>query len=318
MAKAKDITIKSTKNELLDAYNELLNVVEAKESPEKTSEARKREDSASQKKQLLGLTPEKIINSLADLKVDTAGFVEQLETKMLQQYKKMTDMERVICEQQNEIEELQNIKTNINTLEALILAQKEKGQAFEVEMAEKKSQFDKQMALQAEEQKDYESRLKTQRTREQEDYQYQLTMKRKKEQDEYLATSQQREKSLQERESAVALAESQFGELREQVSEFPARIERAVQEARDALVKELTMAHEHRILLREKEIEGQTLLSQQIIKQLEAKIKEQDMTLKELTTRSNDAVKQVQNMALKAIEGVSTQRGNALSARQEE
>jgi len=57
-----------------------------------------------------------------------------------------------------------------------------------------------------------------------------------------------------------------------------------------------------------KEVEGERKLNQQIIAALEKKIKEQEELIHQLTEKANEAGRQVQDIAIKAIEGASMQR----------
>jgi predicted DsbA family dithiol-disulfide isomerase len=60
--------------------------------------------------------------------------------------------------------------------------------------------------------------------------------------------------------------------------------------------------------MRAKETEGERRLSQQVIASLEARIKEQEEQIRQLTQRANEAGLQVQSIAVKAIEGASAWR----------
>ena len=57
-----------------------------------------------------------------------------------------------------------------------------------------------------------------------------------------------------------------------------------------------------------KEIEGERKLKEQIINSLEAKIKEQETLIKQLTSKNDDAIKQVKDIAVKALEGTANYR----------
>jgi len=54
--------------------------------------------------------------------------------------------------------------------------------------------------------------------------------------------------------------------------------------------------------------EGERKLNKQVVSALEAKIKEQEAYIRQLTQKTDQAGQQVQNIALKAIEGASSQR----------
>ena len=66
--------------------------------------------------------------------------------------------------------------------------------------------------------------------------------------------------------------------------------------------------YEHQAELTEKENEGEKKLNKQIISALEAKIKEQEELIRQLTSKADESVQQVQAIAVKAIEGAASQR----------
>ena len=57
-----------------------------------------------------------------------------------------------------------------------------------------------------------------------------------------------------------------------------------------------------------KEVDGERKLHQQMIASLEQKLKEKDAVIANLTSRADDAGKQIQNIAVKAIDGASKLR----------
>jgi hypothetical protein len=57
-----------------------------------------------------------------------------------------------------------------------------------------------------------------------------------------------------------------------------------------------------------KETEGERKLNQQTVASLQAKIKEQEEQIHQLTRRADDAGTQVQNIAVRAIEGAAAWR----------
>jgi hypothetical protein len=59
------------------------------------------------------------------------------------------------------------------------------------------------------------------------------------------------------------------------------------------------------VTLKEKEIEGEKKLNLQKVASLEAKVKEQDTLIAQLTQKANDATQQVQSIACKALEASS-------------
>lgn len=328
------ISTRSPKNEILDAYNELLKKMQEQKPVDRQVEKKKEEEkkivsSASQ------LSTEKIIKGLADLKLEIGKSFEFLEEQLITQYKKLTDLQTAINVEQQNLEEIHEIKVNADSLAALLQAQAERKVKFETEVEQEKKEFDTEIVekkdLWKKEQeaaelakKERDERLKKDRQREEEEYTYTLQLKRKKDKDEYEAKKQALEKELVEkkaaaekdsatREAAVAAREAEYEKLKTQVEVFPQQLEKAVKDAEKAISERLTLTYKHEATLAAKDREGEKKLLQQTIGSLESKIKEQEALMRELTQRSNEAGKQVQHIAIKAIEGASAQRGLAVS-----
>lgn len=115
-------------------------------------------------------------------------------------------------------------------------------------------------------------------------------------------------KDLGEREAAAALREKEYEELKRKVEQFPGQLESAVKQTEKDVTERIDMKYRHQSELTQKEIEGERNLNKQIVHSLETKIKEQADLIRQLTDKVDNAGKQVQMIAVKAIEGASTQR----------
>ena len=161
--------------------------------------------------------------------------------------------------------------------------------------------------------------MKKERQREEDDYAYNLRTTRKKEVDSYETRKAQLEselkeekalveKDLAERENNLSSRESELQSLRTRVDSFPAELEKAVTEAEKAATEKLEFKYKYQADLSSKEAEGEKRLNKQIIAALERKIAEQEEQIRQLTQKADDSIQQVQTIAIKAIEGASTQR----------
>ncbi|MFH0924145.1 MAG: hypothetical protein V1872_00695 [bacterium] len=278
---------------------------------------------------------EKIVKGLADIKLDVGKSLDTLEEKLVVQYKNLTGLEQAIDIENKNLENVYEIKINADSLAALLLAQKEKKTVFDVEIEQKKKNFETEMTEKKlrweKEQTEFEAtkkerdtQTKKERQREEEEYTYNLQLKRKKESDTYetkkaalekelTEKKTSVEKALAERETAVLTKEKEFADLKTQVTTFPQRLEQAVKDAEKAVTGRLELAYKHGVELKAKEVDGEIKLYKQTIVALEAKIKEQDARIKELSQKSGEANQQVQNIAMKALDTSSTQRMFALN-----
>ncbi len=324
-----EVSPKSTKNEIFEAYQNLLNKVRGtKQESHQTEIKRKQEvevvETASK------MTLDKIIKNLAQVKVDIGQAVDTLESNLTEEYRKLSDMQDAIKIESRNLEEMHGIKANADSLSALLMAQRECKQKFEDEMHSTKAAFDNDMAelrdsWEKEQQnyilskKELDIKVKKDRTRDEEEYNYNLQLERKKDQDNYDARKIMMEKELEEkretvlrdltqRESFIKTQEDELKSLKNQVAQFPTELEKSIKETAKTVTANLESHYKHQIDLSSKEIDGERKLNQQMIATLQAKIKEQESFIKQLTQKADDATSQVQSIAIKALEGTSSAR----------
>jgi hypothetical protein len=315
---SKEISTKSPKNEILAAYNELL----AKVKEQKTTD-RKTEKLKDEEAKIVGTatqnTAENIVKALGNVKLESVKMLDQLGERLFAELKKLTDLQQAIDIESNRLDEIFEIKVTTDSLAALLLAQKEKKAAFEMEMEEKKKLYEEEMnqkkLLWKQEQESYdlqkkerEVQVKKERQREEEEYNYAQQLKRKKDNDLYEARKAELEKELTVREAALATREKELVDLKARVEAFPSELEKAIKETERSVKEKLEFNYKHQAELASKDIESERKLTKQMITSFETKIKEQEDLIHQLTHKASEAVSQVQSIAIKAIEGASAQR----------
>lgn len=324
-----EVSPKSTKNEIFEAYQSLLSKVKGtKQESHQMETKRKQESEVVQVAS--SMTLDKIIKNLAQVKVEIGKAVDALEHNLTEEYRKLSDMQEAIKIESRNLEEMHNINVNADSLSALLMAQKEYKQKFEDEMRAKKTAFEgevsamrdaweKEQENYAQNKKELDAKNKKDRMREEEEYSYNLQLERKKDQDSYDANKSSMEKDLEEkretvlrdlaqREATIKNQEDEFKLLKNQVSQFPLELEKAVKEREKITTENLERHYKHQIDLSSKDIDGERKLNQQTIASLQAKIKEQESFIKQLTQKADDATTQVQSIAIKALEGTSSMR----------
>jgi len=326
--------LKNTKNEILAAYEDLLKRVNDKKTdePKKVQEAQKQEAVV---KKAEGLSNETIIKGIAGLKVEITSALDKLGEKFVEEYKKFDELQQAIQTEKKNLEDLYQLSASTDSLSVMLLAQKEKKEQFEQEMATRKTELDEKMksekerfdlemnekkALWKKEQDAIREKIKEEnenttkkRKREEEEYQYALQLTRKKEVDLYEEKKQKLEKELAdkkmafekevtERETNLKLAETELAELRSKNAAFPVELEKAVQSAVKLATEKLETTFKFQKELSEKEVSGELKLKDQIIQTLNAKIKDLETSLKELSQKTVTAETSVKDIAIKAIE----------------
>lgn len=321
-----ELSTKNTKNEILAAYEELL---------QKTQESKTEEPKKVQEKQLqetivknaAASSYDGIVKNMSNLKIELSSSLDKLGDKFVSEFKKFEELQQAIQIEKKALEDLYQLSANADSLSVMLLVQKEKKQQYEEEMAGLKSKFEEEMALTrlqwkkqqeetAEKLKEEADAVKKNRQREEEDYQYNLKLTRKKETDLYEEKKSKLEKELADkkaafekefasREAQIKNAESELAELKARNEAFPAEMEKAVSAAVKNVTEKLKTEYGFEKELTAKQVEGDLKLKDQTILTLQSKIKDMELTIKELTAKANTAEASVKDIAIKAIESSS-------------
>ena len=317
---AGEVSAKSTKGEILSAYNEVLAKLHAKQQ---TLPPQAQQQQAAQQQvvaQATQHTADELLGALSNLKLQTIKQIDGLSGQLLAEFEKLTSLREAIALEQQHLEELYQIKETAHSLSALLQTQGEQKEAFELEMAQSKEAFEAQMkqskaswseqeAQLVQRYKEQEEALKKARSREEEEYDYTLKQTRRKDADEYEAKRAAAEKALAakqeafaEREAALKAKEDRYASLEEEVKQLPDQLQMAVKEAEAALRTRLSQEHKYARELEKKESAGTLELKVQSVVHLEEKVKRQEETIKRLNEKLDQAAGQVQEIACRALE----------------
>ena len=332
-----EISTKNTKSEILSAYDELLKKVQDKktEEPKKVQEQQKQENLV---KKAAAFSNESIVKGIAGLKVDLASSLDKLGENLVLEFRKFEELQQAIEVEQKNLKDLYQLSVVADSLSVMLLAQKEKKEQFEQEMASRKTESEEKMksgreffetemiekkALWKKEQETWQQKSKEEseeskknRTRAEEEYQYNLKISRKKEADTYEEKKQKLEKDLTEkriafekefaeREVKIKESEAELKELRIRNAAFPSDLEKAVNTSVLTVTEKLETTYRFEKELREKEALGELKLKEQIIETLKSKIKDMEISMKELSQKTATSEASVKDIAIKAIESTS-------------
>jgi hypothetical protein len=332
-----DISLKSTKQQILEAYNALLFEINEKkaEEPKKIQEIKKNEATVKKASDLSG---EGILNDITGLKSSISATLDTLSEKLLSRYKTFEELEDAIQLEKKNLDELYQLTAETDSLAAMLNAQKElkkqfdlniqeqketfettmkeRKSAFETEMAEQKIAWKKQKESTEAIEEEINNERKKVRKREEEEFQYNLKLTRKKEADLYEEKKQKLEKELEEkrllferefaeREQLVKAAEAELQDLRIKSDSYPGEVEKAIQKAIKDTSEKLQMQFNFEKELAEKQNQGELKLKDQIIQTLQAKIKDIETQLRESSQKASNAETTVKDIAIKAIESSS-------------
>jgi len=323
------LTVSNTKQEMLEAYHTVLKQLEAQREAELKPEKRIEEKKAKEVIQVAeSLSTEGVAKEISNLKIEASKTLAQISDRLEEEVNKFKAIQNAIALKEKELQELYEIEKSAVTLSALIESQNQKRQEFDSEMAEKKETLGQEVeALRAErekEKKDYEeekkerdSAEKKRRDREKEEYDYSFKREQKLAKDKFEDEKGKLEKEIQikreqmesevkQREKAIAEREDELSELRKKVSGFPKEMETAIAKVVKEATEKLNLEAKNREELQKREFVGERNVLTTRIESLEKIVKEQSEQITKLSQQLEKAYQQVQEIAVKTIEGSST------------
>lgn len=265
------------------------------------------------------VTVEAVVQGIADLSLQVSKALGDVSARLVAEVERLTTLREAAAIEQRELERLHKIDIVATSIGQLLQDQAAKKQALEAQMATERAAWDAETAERERAGREDEESLKKQRQREADDYEYRKVLERKKAQDKYdeeqrLRDRQNREKqealekSWQEREAALKAREDEVAQLRKDADTFPKRlaqeVERAVNEAR----RQADQQFEQRLLIASKDADADKRVAELRVKTLEETVAHQTEQLAALQKQVDEAKQQVQEIALKAIEGASGAR----------
>ncbi len=325
----KKLSLSNTKQEMLAAYSAALKQMEAQKEAELKPEKRLEEKKAKEVIQVAdSLSSEGVAKEISVLKIETGKTLAQISDRLEEEIAKFKALQNAITLKERELQELYEIEKSAMSLAALIESQNQKRQAFEQEMADKKEALSREIEdLRAErdkgkkefeeENKERELTEKKRREREKEEYDYGFKREQKLAKDKFEDEKAKLEKEVQTkksqmetemkaREKTIADREAELNELGKKVAAFPKEMETAVARAVKETAEKLNLESKNREELQKREFIGERNVLTTRIESLEKLVKEQSEQVAKLGQQLEKAYQQVQDIAVKTIEGSST------------
>jgi hypothetical protein len=329
------ITGSSTKQEMLAAYKEMVKRLKEKRETELKPQQRAEERQTEQAVQVAeSLSTEGIAREVGNLRSEISKVLIELSDRMEEEIGKYLRLKQAVQAREKELTELSAIEKEALSLAALLDAQKERRERFDGEMAEKKQSLEAEIASTRaawkEEQKTHDVEVtaretveKRKREREAEEYTYAFERQKRlaQEQFEYEKARMEREtqlrreeleRDLKVREQTLTAKETELVQLRDRAAAFPAELAAAVDKAVKETTARLTRDSQAHEALLKKEFEGEQKVLQSRIDSLQQAVKEQQQQIVRLSAQIEKSYGQVQEIAVKAIEGSGS--GRLLSA----
>ena len=308
---------KRSRTEVQQEFDEIQQEVEqARESADaKTAEAARLHETET-RQSVEGVTVDTVVQKISGLGLEVGKALADISSKLAAEVQLLAAVRESVALERAELERLHKIDVAATALDQLVQDHAREKERLEQEISAQRTTWEEETARVERDRKEQEEALKKQRQREIEDYEYKKTLERKKaldkyEEDQRLAEKRNQErqealdKSWQQREAAIKEREEELARLRKEAETLPARIEKEVQAAAERARRETEARFEQQILVMQKDAESERRLAELRVKTLEDGAKQQAAHIAALEKQLADAKQQVQDIAVKAIEGAS-------------
>jgi uncharacterized coiled-coil protein SlyX len=332
-------TDKNTKAEILSAYNQLADEKKALETEVKNIQKQPAAAPVStpttkvvkdEPKPMIntGSTQEKVSQTIANLDSLQLGFgaaVSELSAKLTTEAAKLAEIREGVTAEITDLQTLHSLAVDEDTFETLIDDYETSSKAFGEEVRERTETAHQEVqsltkAWTKEQEQNgimLKERVELDRKnshREVQEYKYNLDLQRKIDREQHeqqqaalyyelAETKEVQEKTWAERELALAQREKLFHEAKDKVAAFVQDKEKAIDKAKGEGKGIATYQAKIKSDLYAKEVEGQKRFYEGTIDSLQDTISNQEERLDSLSQQLAAALKQVQDLAVKAIEG---------------
>jgi chromosome segregation ATPase len=263
-----------------------------------------------------GITVENVVQKISSLGLEISKALAELSGKLVAEVERLSTIREAVTLETKELERLHKIDVAATALDQLIADYRTQKEKLETEISTQRAVWEEEALQRESAQKELEENLKKQRQREAEEHEYKKALERKKAQDKYeedvrlldkknKEKQEALEKSWQQRESALKEKEAEWARLAKEAEEFPANIKKEADAAAALAAKTTEQRLEQRILLFQKDAETEKRVAELQIKSLQETVSMQAAEIGNLQRQLEEAKKQVQDIAVRAIEGAS-------------
>ena len=303
-----------------ETQEEFARIQEATEAAREAGDAKTAEVTrlreADVRQRVEGLGVETVVQKISGLGLEVSRALADVSEKLTEEVRQLAMVREAVALERRELEQLHKIDVAATALDQLVQDYGREKQRLEAEIAAQRGAWEEESARAERERKDQEDGLRKARQRETEDYEYRKNLERKKAQDKYDEDMRVRDKKNQEqqealergwqqREAALKEREGELARLKKEVEEFPARLQKETEAAALRGRKEAEATLEQQLLVLRKDAESDKRLAELRVKTLEDTLAHNAQHIAALEKQLADAKQQVQDIAVKAIEGAS-------------
>jgi colicin import membrane protein len=266
-----------------------------------------------------GVSVEAVVQRISGLGLEVSRALGHISEKLTEEVRLLATVREAVALERAELERLHKIDVAATALDHLVQDHAREKERLDTEMATQHRASEEETARLERERKEQDDGLKKQRQREIEDYEYRKNLERKKAQDKYEEELRARDKKNREqqealertwqiREAALKEQEEELARLKQEVEAFPARLQREIEASAALARKEVEAQLEHQMVLIRKDAEAEKRLADLRAKTMEDALTHNATYITALGKQLAEAKQQVQDIAVKAIEGASGAR----------
>jgi len=288
----------------------------ARETPDNKGEELARLREAEVRQAVDGVSVETVVQKVSGLGLEISKALSDLSGKLSEEVQLLASVRDAVALERKELERLHKIDIAATAVDQMVQEYAREKERLEAEVSAQRAQWEEESARVERDRKEQEEALKKQRQREIEDYEYKKALERKKAQDKYEEEqrliekkNQERqealEKSWKQREAVLKEREEELSRFKAEAQGFPDRLQKEAQAAADQARRETGAKFEQQLLVLQKDAEAEKRIGELRVKTLEEVVNRQQTQIVALEKQLSDAKQQVQDIAVKAIEGAS-------------
>ena len=262
------------------------------------------------------ITVEVIAKKLSDLNVEISRTLSNLGEKMNTEVGILKSLKEAVALESKDLNRLHGIDVAATCIDQLVADYQEKKKSFEADLLSARQEWERETEEKEQQEAEYTETLKKNRARELEDYEYKKALERKKLQDRFeeecrLKEKQNREsqedleKNWKEREAILKGREEEWAALKTEVEQFQGRLAAECAKAAKEAAREAESKYNQEIERLKRDLLVEKQIGELKLKQLQESLASQQSQLGSLQAQLDEAKRQVQDIAVNAIEGAS-------------
>ena len=311
------VTKKSKKQDIYGAYRQLVTQMEEKRESE-TKPVQKAEEKRVQEAVQTAddLSIEVVIQGMDQLKAELGKSLGTVVDRLERELSKYQDVKRAVDAKEKELNEIYEIQKVASSLAAMVEAQDQRRRDFEKDMETRRQEWEREKALFESEMREKREREEKQWKREKEEWEYRfkrdqqitrdkLADEKSKMEKDLTARKEEVERTLAERERVLSEREEKVEALENRIEALEKGREEALKEAIQETTERLQADYSAKETLFKKEFDGERNVLSARIQALQETVKAQNGQIARLIQQMEKAAVQVQDIAVKAVEGSS-------------